>query len=162
MKGYREQLNCGFPQVEDVFDDCMAEALSILSNEGVDRLSGGRRLSMQDGARRRAGADVPRGMASTAKRWANPRCRVVMEFIHKMHKSPNGKAIIPFLQTLAPVARAPAFPGADAGLPGSGTGFHGSHHRIDSWHPHHLSQPRPARFLRPDALPAQPDFPARA
>ena len=52
MKGYREQLNCGFPQVADVFDDCMEEALSILSNDGVARVSGGWRLSMQDGARR--------------------------------------------------------------------------------------------------------------
>ncbi|MFN3398369.1 MAG: nitric oxide reductase activation protein NorD, partial [Sulfurimicrobium sp.] len=29
----------------------------------------------------------------------------VMEFIHKIHKSPNGKAIVPFLQTLAATAR---------------------------------------------------------
>ncbi|MHB8166621.1 MAG: hypothetical protein ACYDDT_07585, partial [Sulfuricella sp.] len=36
MKGYRDQLGCGFPQVAQVFEDCMAEALSALSREGVD------------------------------------------------------------------------------------------------------------------------------
>ena len=35
MKGYREQLNCGFAQVGEVFEDCMAEALAVLSRAGL-------------------------------------------------------------------------------------------------------------------------------
>ena len=35
LRAYREQLSCGFPQVAEVFEDCMREALAVLSSAGV-------------------------------------------------------------------------------------------------------------------------------
>ena len=32
---YRGALKCNFPQLEDVFDDCMDEAIKSLSEEGL-------------------------------------------------------------------------------------------------------------------------------
>ena len=42
---------------------------------------------------------------SVAKKLGESALPAVMEFIRKMYKSPNGKAIVPFLQTLAATAR---------------------------------------------------------
>src|SRR3989338_10528906 len=36
LEAYWKQLDCGFPRVEPVFADCMHEALSTLSKQGVD------------------------------------------------------------------------------------------------------------------------------
>ncbi len=105
MKGYREQLGCGFPQVADVFEDCMAEALSVLSREGVDAYLEYARFLCKMGR----GVEPVLifleewpSIAATLGEAALPRFTA---FIHKMHKSPNGKAIVPFLQSLAATAR---------------------------------------------------------
>ncbi|MDP2962298.1 MAG: VWA domain-containing protein [Sulfurimicrobium sp.] len=105
MKGYREQLNCGFPQVADVFDDCMEEALSILSKDGVDAYleAGGFLCRMGRGVE--PALIFLEEWPSTAKRLGESALPLVMEFIRKMYKSPNGKAIVPFLQSMAAIAR---------------------------------------------------------
>src|SRR4030066_77936 len=36
MAAYWKQLDTRFPQVEVVFEDCMAEALAVLAREGLD------------------------------------------------------------------------------------------------------------------------------
>jgi uncharacterized protein YegL len=105
MKGYREQLNCGFPQVKDVFDDCMAEALSTLSKEGVAAYleAGGFLCRMGRGVE--PVLIFLEEWPSIAKSLGESALPAIMEFIRKMYKSPNGKAIVPFLQTLAATAR---------------------------------------------------------
>ncbi len=105
MKGYREQLNCGFSQVKDVFDDCMAEALSVLSKEGITA------YLEAAGFLCRMGRGVEPVLAfleewpSVARTLGESALPAVMTFIRRMYKSPNGKAIVPFLQTLAATAR---------------------------------------------------------
>ena len=36
LSAWRAQLDCGFRQVADVFEDCMAEAQANLSPEGIN------------------------------------------------------------------------------------------------------------------------------
>lgn len=105
MKGYREQLNCGFPQVKDVFDDCMAEALSSLSSEGVTAYLevGGFLCRMGRGVE--PVLIFLEEWPSVARNLGESALPPIMEFIRKMYKSPNGKAIVPFLQTLAATSR---------------------------------------------------------
>jgi nitric oxide reductase NorD protein len=79
----------------------------------------------------------------------------------RMQKSPNGKAIAPFLQTLAPVARRLHSRELMGRLPGDHAGHHGAHHRLHPRPPHHFPQPRSARFLHPGAVPAVPAQPGR-
>ncbi len=105
MKGYREQLNCGFPQVRDVFDDCMAEALSILSQDGVSAYleAGGFLCRMGRGVE--PVLIFLEKWPSVAKKLGESALPAIMEFIRKMYKSPNGKAIVPFLESMAATSR---------------------------------------------------------
>ena len=50
----------------------------------------------------------------------------------------------------------PAIAGTAAALPRHHARFHGAHHRLHPRPPHHLPQPRPAGLLRAGAEPAQP------
>jgi hypothetical protein len=105
MAAYWKQLDTRFPQVEAVFEDCMAEALAVLTHEGIDAyLEAGRVIG-------KLGRGVEPMLAfmeewpSTAKAVGESALPAAMALIQRMQKSPNGRAITPFLQTLAPVAR---------------------------------------------------------
>jgi nitric oxide reductase NorD protein len=103
---YRQILDCKFARVQSVFDDCLAFAQRRLSDEGV--------LSYVEGAQ--AICKMGRGeepvlmyletmpyLAQSAGEDIIPR---VIEFTRKLGKTPNAKAIAPFLQTLGTAARA--------------------------------------------------------
>ncbi|MHB0972718.1 MAG: VWA domain-containing protein [Thiobacillus sp.] len=105
MAAYWKQLDTRFPQVEAVFDDVMAEALAVLTRAGIDAyIEAGRVIG-------KLGRGVEPMLAfleewpSTAKAVGEATLPEVMALIQRMQKSPNGRAITPFLQTLAPVAR---------------------------------------------------------
>lgn len=105
MAAYWKQLDTRFAQVEEVFDDVMAEALAALTREGVDAyLEAGRVIG-------RLGRGAEPMLAfleewpSTARAVGEGALPAVMALVMRMQKSPNGRAIAPFLQTLAPVAR---------------------------------------------------------
>ncbi|MDD3786860.1 MAG: hypothetical protein PHQ87_15050, partial [Hydrogenophaga sp.] len=105
MKAYWKQLNSGFPQVREVFEDCMVEALAVLSRDGLSAYLDAA------GTIGRLGRGVEPILAfmeewpSVAQALGEDALPAVMQTIQAMQKSPNGKAIAPFLQTLAPVAR---------------------------------------------------------
>ncbi|MEW5787045.1 MAG: nitric oxide reductase activation protein NorD [Pseudomonadota bacterium] len=133
MKAYWAQLDTRFKQVEDVFEDLMAEALAILGREELHHYLDAARIIGKLGrgvepmlafleewpsvvkalgeartAPLLASLASPQGGALPASgRPVDGEAVLpdVMAFIMKMQKSPNGKAITPFLQTLAPVAR---------------------------------------------------------
>src|SRR5512138_986754 len=105
MQAYRARLDTRFPQVEAVFEDCMAEALAVLTREGVDAyLDAGRVIG-------KLGRGVEPLLAfledwpSAAKAVGEAALPAVMALVMRMQKSPNGRAIAPFLQTLTAVAR---------------------------------------------------------
>jgi hypothetical protein len=105
MAAYWKQLDTRFPQVEEVFEDVMAEALAVLTPAGRDAyLEAGRVIG-------KLGRGVEPMLAfmeewpSTAQAAGESALPAVMALIQRMQKSPNGRAITPFLQTLAPVAR---------------------------------------------------------
>ena len=105
MAAYWKQLDTRFPQVEAVFDDLMAEALAVLTRDGIDAyLEAGRAIG-------KLGRGVEPMLAfmeewpSVARSVGEAALPPVMALIQRLQKSPNGRAITPFLQTLAPVAR---------------------------------------------------------
>ncbi|TCS72412.1 von Willebrand factor type A domain-containing protein [Sulfuritortus calidifontis] len=105
MATYWKQLNSGFPRVKEVFEDTMAEALAALSREGLSAY-----LDAASFLGRMGRGDEPilaflEEWPSVAKALGEEALVPVMQAVHAMHKSPNGKAIAPFIQTLAPVAR---------------------------------------------------------
>jgi len=105
MAAYWKQLDTRFPQMEAVFDDLMAEALAVLTRDGIDAyLEAGRVIG-------KLGRGVEPMLAfmeewpSVAQSVGEAALPAVMTLIQRLQKSPNGRAITPFLQTLAPVAR---------------------------------------------------------
>ena len=105
MAAYWKQLDTRFPQVEAVFEDLMAEALAVLTRQGIDAyLDAGRAIG-------KLGRGVEPMLAfmeewpSVAQSVGEAALPPVMALIQRLQKSPNGRAITPFLQTLAPVAR---------------------------------------------------------
>lgn len=102
---WHERLGCGFPQLADVFADCMAEAMRRLTPDGMNAfLDAGRVLSNMG-----RGAEPVliflEEWPQIAQILGESALTPVMVAIGVMTKSPNGKAIAPFLQSLAAVAR---------------------------------------------------------
>ncbi|TXH74653.1 VWA domain-containing protein [Thiobacillus sp.] len=105
MAAYWKQLDTRFPQVEEVFEDVMAEALAVLTREGIDAYLEATRVIGKLGRGVEPMLAFMEEWPSTAKAVGESALPSVMALIQRLQKSPNGKAITPFLQTLAPVAR---------------------------------------------------------
>jgi nitric oxide reductase NorD protein len=105
MKAYWAQLDCRFKEVEGVFEDCMAEALAVLSREGLGAYLDSARSLGKLGRGVEPILVFLEEWPSVAKALGESALPAIMDLIRAMQKSPNGKAIAPFLQTLAPVAR---------------------------------------------------------
>lgn len=105
MKVYWAILDTRFKPVEDVFEDVMAEALAILSREGTHHYLEAARVIGKLGRGVEPMLAFLEEWPSAAKEVGEDALPEVMALIQRMQKSPNGKAIAPFLQTLAPVAR---------------------------------------------------------
>ena len=105
MAAYWKQLDTRFPQVEEVFEDCMAEALAVLTSEGLDAYLEAARVIGKLGRGAEPMLAFMEEWPSVAKSVGEAALPSVMTVIMRLQKSPNGRAIAPFLQTLAPVAR---------------------------------------------------------
>ncbi|OZA29766.1 MAG: hypothetical protein B7X91_00600 [Hydrogenophilales bacterium 17-64-11] len=105
MAAYWKQLDTRFVQVEEVFDDVMAEALAVLTREGLDAYLEAGRVIGRLGRGAEPMLAFLEAWPSTAKAVGESALPAVMTLIQRMQKSPNGRAIAPFLQTLAPLAR---------------------------------------------------------
>ena len=105
LAAWREQLDCGFPQVAAVFEDCMAEAQALLTSEGIQAyLEQGRFLS-QMGRGVEPVLIFLQEWPQVAQVLGETALPTIMDAIRVMTKSPNGRAIAPFLQSLAAIAR---------------------------------------------------------
>jgi hypothetical protein len=98
-------VDCGFQAVADVFEECMGEALATLPAADIAAYLEAARFLGKMGR----GAEP---LLAFLEEWPSIAAAVgqnvlgpVMDVIRTMHKSPNSKAIAPFLQTLAAVAR---------------------------------------------------------
>jgi hypothetical protein len=105
MAAYWKQLDTRFPQVEEVFEDVMAEALAVLTRDSIDAYLDAARVIGKLGRGVEPMLAFLEEWPSTAKAVGEATLPAVMALIQRLQKSPNGKAITPFLQTLAPVAR---------------------------------------------------------
>jgi nitric oxide reductase NorD protein len=104
-----QAIDCGFAAVADVFADCMRDAMSNLSADEMRAFLDAARTLVKLGR----GADPvlaflekwPAVVASIGRAHSGGLIGVVMDAIGALQKTPNSKAIVPFLQTLAAVAR---------------------------------------------------------
>ncbi len=105
MQQYWKRLDTRFPQVADIFEEAMAEALLVIDRPDLDAYLDAASLIGKLGR----GVEPmlvfieewPSVVAAVGKQALVP----VLDCVKAMQKSPNGNAITPFLQTLAAVAR---------------------------------------------------------
>ena len=100
-----KQLDCRFPRVELVFADCMREAQATLSSDGVSAYVEYARFLGKMGRGAEPILIFLEEWPRVAKILGEGALPAIAECIRRMYKSPNGKAITPFLQSLPSVAR---------------------------------------------------------
>lgn len=106
LEAYRGQLTCNFPQIGDVFADCMTEAHALMSAEAVDSYIDGASLICKIGRGFEPVLTFLEEMPGIVKRLGDEEALAqVSGAVWKMSRSPNGKAIPPFLQSLPEAAR---------------------------------------------------------
>jgi hypothetical protein len=105
MQQYWARLDTRFPQVAEIFEEAMAEALLVIDRPDLhaylDAASFIGKLGRGVEPMLVFLEEWPSVAAAVGKEALSP----VLDFVKAMQKSPNGKAIAPFLQTLAAVAR---------------------------------------------------------
>jgi len=105
MQIYRDQLKCGFKQLDDVFTDCMEEAQAVFSEQGMaDYLSGASLVCM-----------IGRGfepvliyleeMPQIVQHTDESMVKIISQCVWDFSRTPNGKSILPFLQSIPEAAR---------------------------------------------------------
>ena len=105
LQHYREQLKCSFKDLDEVFGDCMDEALASLSEQGVKDYLEGASLICMIGRGFEPVLVYLEEMPQVAARLGEGTLSLVAQTVWKMSRSPNGKAIPPFVQTIAEAAR---------------------------------------------------------
>lgn len=105
LQTYWEQLACGFPRVAEVFPDCMREAQSKLSADGLAAYIENASFLGKMGRGAEPILIFLEEWPEIARMASEEVLPDIMAFIRRMWKSPNGKAIVPFLQSLPATAR---------------------------------------------------------
>ncbi|HEY8887787.1 MAG TPA: VWA domain-containing protein [Gallionella sp.] len=105
LQTYWTELACGFPRVAEVFPDCMRVALSALSAGGVAAYIEHARFLGKMGRGAEPILIFLEVWPEVVREVGEDALPDIMEFIRRMYKSPNGKAITPFLKSLSATAR---------------------------------------------------------
>ncbi|MDT8403097.1 nitric oxide reductase activation protein NorD [Sulfuriflexus sp.] len=105
MQAFREQLKCGFKDLDDIFVDCMSGALAVLSTNGIKAYLEGASLICMIGRGFEPVLVYLEEMPGIAQRLGEATLSMVSKTVWDMSRTPNGKAIPPFLNTLAEAAR---------------------------------------------------------
>jgi nitric oxide reductase NorD protein len=101
----RQQLRCNFPQLDQVFPDCMAEAQARLSEAGIKDYLDGASLICRIGRGFEPVLVYLEEMPQVAADLGEETLSLISQTVWKISRSPNGKAILPFLQSIAEAAR---------------------------------------------------------
>ncbi len=105
LQGYREQLSCGFKELDEFFPHVMEEAEQLLSPQGVKAYLDGASLICMIGRGVGPVLTYLEEMPQVAHRLGEETLSLVSQAVWKMSRTPNGMAIPPFLQTIGEAAR---------------------------------------------------------
>lgn len=105
LASWRSRLACGFPAVQAVFADSMADAAHVLSPEGMDAYLDAARALGRMGRGPEPVLALLQEWPPTALIVGEDALEAVTALLHTMQKSPNSGAMAPLLQTLCAVVR---------------------------------------------------------
>ena len=101
----REMLSCGFEQLDTAFQGCMEDACTRLSREGVKQLLDSASLICKLGRGYEPVHVFLEEMPTIAQSLGETVIKRTSDAVWDMSRTPNGKAILPFLQSLGEAAR---------------------------------------------------------
>ncbi len=105
FESYRAKLKCNFKQIDECFEDYVQDALRNLSNEGVDQYLSGASLICMIGRGWEPVSIYLEEMPVMAHKLGEPILDIVSKTVWDLSRSPNGKAIPPFMQCLPEASR---------------------------------------------------------
>ena len=105
LQPYRQQLRCNFPQLDQVFPDLMSEAQTLLSEAGIKDYLEGASLICRIGRGFEPVLVYLEEMPHVAADLGEGTLKLVSQTVWTISRSPNGKAILPFLQSIAEASR---------------------------------------------------------
>ena len=101
----RDRLDCRFDAVDDVFDDCIDEAVRVLGAAGLDAFLEQARVLGRLGRGVEPLLVFLEIWPTVASHCGEGSLAPLADAIQALQKSPNGRAIVPLLQSLGAVAR---------------------------------------------------------
>jgi hypothetical protein len=101
----RERLNCGFKEIDPIFDDCMANARRHLNEAGIEAYLEGASLCCKIGRGVEPVIVFLEELPEIAARTGEEIIELTAQSVWKLSRSPNGKGILPFLQMLPEASR---------------------------------------------------------
>jgi len=102
---YRTTLKCNFPQLEDVFDDCMDEAVKSLSEDGIRAYLEGASLVCMIGRGFEPVLVYLEEVPQICREVGEQAAEQIAQSVWEISRTPNGVSILPFLQALPSAAR---------------------------------------------------------
>lgn len=105
VRFWRERLDTRFSEVDPVFESCLGEAARVLTPEGLEAYVDHARTLGKLGRGVEPMLIFLAEWPQVARLLGEDALPSIAAAIHTLYKSPNGKAITPFLQSLAAVAR---------------------------------------------------------
>ena len=105
LQAHREQLKCGFKDLDEFFPQCMDEAEALLSPSGVKEYLEGASLICMIGRGVGPVLTYLEDMPGIASKLGEESLSVVSQAVWKMSRTPNGVSIPPFLQTFGEASR---------------------------------------------------------
>ena len=102
---HRKKLKCGFDQIEPVFDQCMIEASTVLSEQGIEDYLEGASLICMIGRGVEPVLNYLEDIPAMAAHLGEEVVSLVSKTVWRFSRTINGKAIPIFMQTLPAVSR---------------------------------------------------------
>ena len=105
LSHYRTQLNCHFKQLDDVFADCMQAAQALLTAQGIEDYLAGAALICKIGRGVEPVLTYLQEMPAIAHQLGESMLKRISQTVWQLSRTPNGRAIAPFLAALPEVSR---------------------------------------------------------
>ncbi len=102
---YRAKLSCNFDRIDDVFEDCIAEATALLSEQGVEDYLEGASLVCKIGRGVEPVLEFLEEIPQVAHQLGEASINLIAQSVWNMSRTPNGRAIPDFIQAMPEAAR---------------------------------------------------------
>ncbi|QCU89918.1 nitric oxide reductase activation protein NorD [Thiomicrorhabdus sediminis] len=102
---YQQKFTCGFPQAKEVFPACIIDAHNTLSPEGVKAYMDGANFICKIGMGVEPVLIYLEIMPEIARHIGRGTMKMVADYSYQLARSPNKKALIPFLNSLSSICR---------------------------------------------------------